>query len=346
MEQLLHMTSSIYSETAFNISCKGISSTIPQSVEIDLTNSCNQDCSYCNSADFRAETPDTTKVHHYHKLIEQLVKWGYATGKGSVKTITFVGGGEPTVRKGYEYVVEQAIDSGFLTSIVTNGSYLNKLSNLSTETIKQLSWVGVDIDSGDPSTYEKVRRSKTKGLFDRVKENVTWLSSINSRVDVKVLLHPDTVSYESLAKTFEYGRDVGARMLYFRIAVLKDGIFIPPESAYLAIEELSVKYGVPAKINKTRLINRNYKKCHALFMLPVFCSDGRVYLCCENRGNPQFSLGSWVNGDFWEKWGENEHKDSYERIDVKLCQPCRPHVHNIKVEKSLNNQDYHQDLFL
>ncbi|GEA11826.1 radical SAM protein [Alteromonas sp. KUL49] len=340
------MTSSVYSETAFNIAIKGKSPTIPQSVEIDLTNSCNQDCSYCNTADFRAKTPDQTKIHHYHKLIEQLVKWGYTSGNGSVKTITFVGGGEPTVRKGYEYVVEQAIDSGFLTSIVTNGSYLDRLSNLPDETIKQLSWVGIDIDSGDPNVYESVRRSKTKGLYDKVKDNVRWLTSINNRVDVKVLLHPETVSYESLSKTFEYGKVVGARMLYFRIAVLKDGIFIPPESTYKIIEDLSLKFGVKAKVNKTRLISRNYKKCHALFMLPVFCSDGNVYMCCENRGNPNFSLGSWVDGDFWEKWGEQEHKKMYNDIDVKLCQPCRPHVHNIKVEESLVNHDYHQELFL
>ena len=30
---------------------------LPAQVDIDLTNVCNQDCYYCNSADFRAEKP-------------------------------------------------------------------------------------------------------------------------------------------------------------------------------------------------------------------------------------------------------------------------------------------------
>lgn len=340
------MSNTIYSTSAYNIATQGKSLTLPQSVEIDLTNSCNQDCSYCNSAEFRAETPDSTKIHHYHKLIEQLVKWSFTSGTGNVKTITFVGGGEPTVRKGYEYVVEQAIDSGFLTSIVTNGSYLERLKNLSEETIKKLSWVGVDVDSGDPEVYENIRRSKTSGLFEKVKDNITWLAKINERVDVKVLLHPETISEVSLRKTFEYVKDVNARMVYFRIVVFKSGIFVPPDSTFELIEKLSSEYNVPAKVNKTRLISRTYKKCHALYMLPVFCSDGNVYTCCENRGNPDFALGSWVNGDFWQHWGGEAHKKIYQNIDVKYCQPCRPHVHNIKVQESLDNMSYHQDLFL
>ena len=69
-----------------------------------------------------------------------------------------------------ENVVEQAVDSGILTSIITNGSGLDKLFNIRTDTIRKLSWIGVDIDSGDREIYEKVRRSKKAGLYDKVKE--------------------------------------------------------------------------------------------------------------------------------------------------------------------------------
>ncbi len=264
----------------------------------------------------------------------------------NVRTITFAGGGEPTVRKGYEYVVEQALESKLLTSIATNGSYLNKLDNLPVDTVKKLSWVGVAIDSGDPAIYEKIRRSSTKGMFERVKENISWLASINNRVDVKVLLHPDTASEHSLHQTFKYAKDVNARMLYFRIALLKSGMYIPSESVYELIDNYSKFYGVSVQVNKSRLTEKSYSKCHALYMLPVFAADGLVYLCCENRGNPKFALGSWLDDEFWLNWCSDAHYEIYNDIDARLCLPCRPHTHNIEVENSINSQSFHQDLFL
>ena len=37
-------------------------SILPAQVDIDLTNVCNQDCFYCNSADFRKEKPVQKKI--------------------------------------------------------------------------------------------------------------------------------------------------------------------------------------------------------------------------------------------------------------------------------------------
>ena len=96
---------------------------VPPSVEIDMTNACNQDCTYCNVVEFRNANNDATKIHDYHVLVERVKSWqAYVKGAvGNVNTITFVGGGEPTARKGYEYVVEQAVDTDLLVSILPMG---------------------------------------------------------------------------------------------------------------------------------------------------------------------------------------------------------------------------------
>ena len=337
-------TYSMYAQNAVNGHPRYL---VPQSVEIDLTNACNQDCVYCNVAEFRRTHLDVTRIHHYHKLIEQLATWTALGGAGGVQTVTFVGGGEPTARMGFEYVLEQAVDSNLLTALVTNGTSLNKLNNIPEPTLRRLAWVGVDVDSGDPEVYEAVRRSKSPHLYDKVKENIKWFSQINPRIDVKVLLHPLTISRKSLELTFAYAQEVNARMLYFRLALMEDGaIFRPTDEIFETIISLSKETGVLAKINKTRLLERTYCRCHALFMLPIFSADGEVYLCCENRGNKSFSLGSWIEGDFRSRWNSEAHKHIYETIDVSKCQPCRPHIHNVAVEESINTRTYFQELFL
>ena len=50
-------------------------SILPAQVDIDLTNVCNQDCFYCNSADFRKEKPVQKKYDEYIILLDKLAGW-------------------------------------------------------------------------------------------------------------------------------------------------------------------------------------------------------------------------------------------------------------------------------
>ena len=72
---------------------------IPGSVDIDLTNVCNQDCFYCNSADHRKAKPVQKKYIEYIELLDKLSTWRQYTPRsiGSLNAITYPGGGEPTL---------------------------------------------------------------------------------------------------------------------------------------------------------------------------------------------------------------------------------------------------------
>ena len=320
---------------------------VPPSIEIDFTNACNQDCTYCNVVEFRNAVHDKTKIHDYHTLIERVTTWSSyrANSIGNVNTITFVGGGEPTARKGYENVVEQAVDSGILTSIITNGSGLDKLFNIRTDTIKKLSWIGVDIDSGDREIYEKVRRSKKAGLYDKVKENVKNMTKIGVTVDIKALLFDETISEHSIKSTLLYCKEVGARMVYFRLALLNDELFIPNPGLEDYITALGKELNVKVLINTSRMGERNYKKCHALHLIPIFSADSNLYTCCENRGVDFFNLSDWVKTDFRDAWMGPKHKKMYDTLDLEKCAPCRPHSHNVQIQKQIDENSYVQDLF-
>ena len=158
---------------------------IPASVDIDLTNICNQDCFYCNSAEFRAESPGGPKYESYIDLIDKLHTWRTHSPNsvGSLQTITFPGGGEPTLLKGYEYVLEAAVDRDFLTSITTNGFNLDRLiDNVSHDKLRQLGWIGIDIDAGEPELYEQIRRTiNGKTIFYQMKENAKALRKISTQ---------------------------------------------------------------------------------------------------------------------------------------------------------------------
>ena len=323
---------------------------IPGSVDIDLTNICNQDCFYCNSADHRIESPGGPDYTEYVKLIDKLANWRLHSSNsvGSLQTITFPGGGEPTLLKGYENVIETALDHQFLTSITTNGFKLDRLiDSVPHKKLKRMGWIGIDIDAGEPELYEQIRRTLNgKTIFHQMAENAKALIKIGVNVDFKVLLSDLNSNESALRNIFKFAKDVGVRMLYFRPMYINDNVFQISAELLSMIEHLAKEYNQHIKCNLNRFKERNYSRCHQMFQFPVFCADGYVYTCCENKGNPNFNIGSWINEDVRDFWLGPRHREVYNKVNTHLCHPCRSNGDNIEMQNILDNPQLIEKLYL
>lgn len=92
---------------------------------IDLTNRCNMNCSYCfaNANDYKSEEPTFAEVK---KMLTKLKQNG-------AKAVQFTGG-EPTLRKDLAKIIELANDSGFShVQLATNGIKLAESEELAQE---------------------------------------------------------------------------------------------------------------------------------------------------------------------------------------------------------------------
>lgn len=323
---------------------------LPAQVDIDLTNVCNQDCYYCNSAEFRRDKPVQKKYVEYINLLDRLANWRSHSPNsyGTTHTITYPGGGEPTVLIGYEHVIEHTLDLGFLTSITTNGSNLDKLlDSIVVEKLKKIAWIGIDIDAGTQEQYEQIRRSLTaRSLFSRVVNNAKNLIDVGVNVDFKCLINPMNDNLESMNDLFKLVRSINGRSIYFRPVIINGQAHPITPATMQMIENLSHEYRLPAYVNNNKTQLRNYKKCHQMFHFPVFCADGKMYICCEGKGNPQFELGSWDTGDFRDLWLNERHYEIYNKTRVEFCQPCRPNITNIQIQNILDNPKNIEALYL
>jgi sulfatase maturation enzyme AslB (radical SAM superfamily) len=323
---------------------------LPAQVDIDLTNVCNQDCYYCNSAEFRRVEPVQKKYQEYIALLDRLAGWRAHSPKsyGTTHTITYPGGGEPSILPGFEKVIEHTIDLGFLTAITTNGSHLDKLLNsIVVEKLKKIAWIGIDIDAGTKDLYEQIRRSLTKeNLFDKMANNARDLIGAGVNVDFKCLINPLNDNSQALEDLFEFVKRIGGRKLYFRPVIVNDEAHPITYKTLTLIEQLGQKYSQPYWVNQNKTIPRNYKRCHQMYHFPVFCANGKIYVCCEGKGNPQFELGSWDSGDFRDRWMNDRHHEIYNKTNVGLCAPCRPNKTNIEIQNILNEPEKIEGLYL
>lgn len=336
------MTNTRHAELVHWMNIKDKKTMIPACADIDFTNICNQDCYYCNTMDFRASVPVQNKKDDYLELIKQMSTWRAHSPNsiGTFSTVIFSGGGEPTLMKGYEEVIEYTIDQGIIPSIITNGSHLDKLThNVPIEKIKQMLYIGVDLDAGSKELYEQIRRSKpANGLFDSVIDNVKELASKTHNVDLKVVLNEFNCSDTALSDLFGIAAATKVRQLYFRPLYDFNTHYVFPIMDYVPkMEELAAKHNVVLKYNANRFLPKNYSRCHQMFLMPVFCADGNIYTCCENKGNPQFSIGRWKDTDFRDAWLSSRHFDVYEGINTNFCHPCRHNISNISIQNVIND---------
>ena len=323
---------------------------LPAQVDIDLTNICNQDCYYCNSAEHRLAAPVQKKYTEYISLLDKLASWRAHSPNsyGTTHTITYPGGGEPTILSGYEHVIEHTIDLGFLGSITTNGSKLDKLlDSVPVNKLRKLAWIGVDIDAGTEELYEKIRCSLTgTSLFTKVKNNAIELINAGVNVDFKCLINPYNDNQQAIDNLFDYVKEVRGRMLYFRPVIYNNVAHTITSDIKQWIKNASDRTGVPYWINENKTQPRRYKRCHQMYHFPVFCAEGYIYVCCDNKGNHQFSIGRWDQGDFRDLWMTKIHHDIYNRTNVALCKPCRPNPTNNDIQDILDNPKRIEDLYL
>ena len=313
---------------------------LPWQIDLDTTNICNQACYYCNTEQFREDKPVYQSQEDYLLLLERLANWREYDSKviGTTSNVIFSGGGEPTLLPGFEQVVESSIDKGFVTAMNTNGTKLHNLLDVSPDKIKRMAYIGLDIDSGIPETYEQIRNSKMKNSpFNRVKATARELGSMGAPLDIKALLMPQNTSEVEINAIFEYAKDVNARAVHLRPMVLNDKSFELTDDIRGFISAASDRYRVKADLALGRYEAREYSRCHQFFLFPSFCADGKIYLCCEYKGREDICLGSWVDDDWRDLWCGEKHRQIYEHFRTVFCKPCRPNTTNNRIQQSLIN---------
>lgn len=322
---------------------------LPAQVDIDLTNICNQDCYYCNSADHRASMPVQKDYKEYIDLLDKIAGWRAHSpdSYGTTHTITYPGGGEPTVLTGYEHVIEHTIDHGFLTSITTNGTKLHKLlDKVSVEKLKKIAWIGIDIDAGSADLYEEIRRSLgVASWFDQVKQNAQTATDMGLNVDLKCLVNPYNDSEQAVDDLFRYAQDVNARGLHIRPVIYKNQAHAISTEYRRWCLKAAQKYKVQYRINTSKTETRKYYKCHQMYHFPVVCADGHIYVCCDNKGVPEFSLCRWDENDFRDSWMNKRHHSIYNQTMVQMCKPCRPNSTNNLIQGILDNSQLIEVLY-
>ena len=314
-------------------------STIPLSVELDLTNACDNFCPWCFGYEGLDRQDKTTwNVDNFGRkltkeeafdVIDQLADFG-------TRAVTLTGGGEPLVHRDIMEVIPYITSKGLELGIITNG---NRLSEEKIHIIlKNCTWIRISVDATNKEEYLQEHGVKS---WDKLVENIKLLGKIKDQYDCTVgigyLTNGD--NDDNLMEFARLGSEWNVDFAQYRpmlVGWATNDCHYKSKDTTRIIKEAQEKYNregyaVLCSEHKYNMIDndtidRNYSLCHGESFTTVIAADMKMYVCCHMRGMEKYALGDLRKNTIQEIWDSKQRMDARDNVDVNSfdCPPlCR-----------------------
>jgi cyclic pyranopterin phosphate synthase len=354
--------------------------TDPITVEIDPSNACNHSCPFCISGHIHLQKFKGTKFFDRRIMDpELLLRLSKEICKMDIQSVSFTGGGEPTLNPGLKDSINYIKkNSKIEIGMFTNGTNLKKFDLFET-IIKNLTWVRISVDAGLKNSYNKMRVTNDQNNFDVVINNIKELVKIKKKLKSKITIGVGfVVSKHNFNEVVDFAnlfKDIDVDYCQYKpeiIQIERNG------SLNLSKQQISADFwlnqviksldsakdilGKKFECNSYKIedlildksnYGRHYKKCLGSQLQPCIGADGNVYVCTNHRGHKEYSYGNIYEKSFKQIWNDIKcRKKIMNRIDnkekfSKCSQLCKPHESNKilwDINFNLKNKKFRDEL--
>lgn len=288
---------------------QGIDYTYPISIELSLTNRCNFNCVWCSDKDLRSRQEDDIDF----KVLENLL---LDLKEGGTSGIVIEGGGEPTIHRNFEDVVNLAHNLNFGVGLITNGSKPLKESILD-----KLEWIRVSLDASNPEEHKKLKGTT---YFERVMSNIKVYCSSKAMVGVGYVVTLENISsLESL--TLRLAR-FGISYIQYRPVIDHPELDTNVDLSYLKRYE-NGRFFINIDGMKQNIVEGNGGlPCVSHSLTTIVTADGSVFLCGRLNIYEWFEpIGNIKSEPFRSIWfGEKRIQQSKMVMDGEFCRKYCP----------------------
>jgi radical SAM protein with 4Fe4S-binding SPASM domain len=296
--------------------------TYPISVELSLTNQCNQKCKWCSDYELRNRLPGSLDKNVILNLIDDLKA-------GGTKGVVIEGGGEPTLHPDFSEIVEHIINSGLAVGLITNGTIMNY-----EHLLDKFEWIRVSLDASDSEEYLSL---KSEDYFNIVMDNI---KKIAAKCDVcgvgYILTQWNLDNLDTLAVRL---KKMGVKYIHFRPVIDNPDLFIQKDLSYLKKYE-NKSFSILDSAFKENVIRGNAElPCVANSVTSVISANGDVFICGRlNIYDWLKPIGNINNETFNKIWTGKERKIQLRKIlDSNFCNRWCPECRITKFNILINN---------
>ena len=151
----------------------------PISAEIDISNYCNNDCSFCAYKDYLLREQTKIGYDDFCRVVNELVGFG-------VKSLGFTGGGEPLTNDRAVDIMSYAKSIGLEVALVTNGGLLRE--EFFESLISSCTYIRFSISAAKNKTFQKVQRPRNNQNLAEVLGKIQQLVEKRNAMKLKIPL--------------------------------------------------------------------------------------------------------------------------------------------------------------
>jgi GTP 3',8-cyclase len=319
----------------------------PVNVEIDLSNRCSLGCEWCHFGYTHTRGPlagtrekpneampggDLMDFYLAQNIINDLTA-------AQVRSITWTGGGEPTLHPRFDDVIRYAARFPIDQGLYTHGGHID--AERAALLKAALKWVYVSLDCPDRETY---KREKGVDRFEFACQGVRNLAAAAGAATVGVgfLIHAG--NYQHAYRMHDLAMSLGADYAQFRPAVFYD-ILDPDhamsstawiDDALQALSGLGKQPGVIVDTDRFTMYRdwhgHGYQTCYWAGLQTCITPDGSVWTCVNKREHAAAWLGNLTQDNFYAIWSEH---GGAKQVDETCRVLCRGHVPNVALSEML-----------
>lgn len=326
---------------------------LPQTIEIHLSNVCNNSCKFCFYHDTVNEKNKISFLP-YDKILETLECFKNRKNHALVLS----GGGEPTLHPKFHDIIEAAYNLGFDIGVITNGIHYNQKIE---DALLKTAWVKFSLHTGSSIQYNKIIGRYDINIFDRIQQNIkTFVSSKTSKTKVSTgcVINKINESDDDILSYFNNSvYNLGVDYVLFR-GYMGDNINLKitrSQHDFFQIEKkinfLAAQAGVFSNFSSfVKGINNKEESYNDICpivkagMIAAITTNGEVHVCLPGMQCNLFRpIGSILYDNFRNIWQSNKHYDIINSALVNKCPSCKykktiPLIKNISSDTSMLEQ--------
>lgn len=297
----------------------------PLHIDVGLSKGCNIRCIYCFGAMQGNRFTDGTSSYFPRDPLLQYVR---DAGELGVRSMAFIGEGEPLVNPHACEAIVCGKKSGVDISLGTNGILWDQ-GAAGDEALEHLSWLRFNISAASEDAYRRIHGSEDfRTALDNIRHCVFRKRAANLEVTIglQMVLIPE--NSDQIVPLAQLGKELGVD--YLVIKQCSDtvdntlGVFERldeyggfGEALRMAESQSTPDYDVIVKWRKvTNQGKRSYKCCLGVPFLLYSSGDGRLYPCGMffNHHEEEFRMGDLTKMSFREILESDRYWDIVEQV--------------------------------
>lgn len=324
----------------------------PTLLQVDLEAYCNDNCNFCSyrkeegynenmleliqvkKTDNRNENKPLGKPSEnsglsaeFAVLLPKLMK------DANIPAIELTGGGEPTIWKYFDVLLDELIKEKIEIGLVTNGSTLpdSRIEQIA----KHAVWIRFSMDSSNKETHRKIHRTPNYD-FDRRVENIRKLvvkkKEFQSKITIGISFIINQTNKDDVMDSALFYSKLGVDNIRFSWMYDKGG------TAGLTLDEIeTIKKRLDAvkkelerddfkifyekeRIDLFSQPNDDFKTCYMQRFVWSLGADCKIYPCCIMKYHPEFAFGDLRTSTLKELIEKMHSKMT--NLNPQQCFPC------------------------